>query len=260
MAFYRCLFALAAAYNLAFGIWAGFAPQSFFTLFALEPPRYPAIWQCLGMVVGVYALAYAYGAWSPDRGDVFIAIGLIGKVLGPAGWLVAVAREELPPRTFPLILANDLIWWFPFLFYLLRHHPACSRIVTALVVAVHILACAALLLAAGGTEIEPEMQARQRWVTEHTPLWATTWLLWTVSSLSLLAFVVIWSRDLIRRGVSRPWVVSASLLVAVGVPCDLVGETINIPCATRREQSVAEFTHAARRYTLWSAATANGLY
>ena len=34
---------------------------------------------------------------------------------------MSVTAGELPPQTFPLILANDLIWWFPLLAYLLRN-------------------------------------------------------------------------------------------------------------------------------------------
>src|SRR5947209_6621286 len=124
MCVYRTLFALAALYNTAFGLWAGFFPRSFFALFDLEPPRYPSIWACLGMVVGVYAIAYAWVAWKPGEGTLLVFIGLLGKVLGPLGWLATVASGELPPRTFPLVLANDLVWWFPFLFYLLRGLPA----------------------------------------------------------------------------------------------------------------------------------------
>src|SRR5678816_605244 len=54
--FYRVFFALAAAYNVAFAVWTIVWPRAFFDLFGMDPPRYPAIWQCLGMVVGVYAL------------------------------------------------------------------------------------------------------------------------------------------------------------------------------------------------------------
>jgi len=116
--FYRLTFALAAVYNVAFGLWAGLWPHAFFELFRLEPPRYPSLWACLGMVVGVYGLGYAYAARRLDAARPFIAIGLLGKVLGPAGWVVAVTRGELPLRTFPLIALNDVIWWVPFALFL----------------------------------------------------------------------------------------------------------------------------------------------
>jgi len=44
---YRLTFALAAVYNVAFGLWAGLWPHAFFELFELEPPRYPSLWACL---------------------------------------------------------------------------------------------------------------------------------------------------------------------------------------------------------------------
>jgi hypothetical protein len=50
---------------------------------------------------------------------VLAAVGLLGKILGPAGWLLTVYRGELPARTFPLILCNDLVWWLPFGWYLI---------------------------------------------------------------------------------------------------------------------------------------------
>lgn len=118
--FYRVVFWLAAAYNVAFGLWAGCWPRAFFDLFALEAPRYPSLWACLGMVVGVYGLGYAYAARRLDAARPFIAIGLLGKVLGPVGWVATVARGELPIRTFPLVLLNDLIWWVPFALFLLE--------------------------------------------------------------------------------------------------------------------------------------------
>jgi hypothetical protein len=185
---YRFLFGLAAAYNLAFGLWAGFFPQSFFTLFRLEPTNYPSLWACLGMVVGVYALAYAYVAWKPERGDVLIWIGLIGKVLGPLGWIKTVWEGGLPPRTFPLILLNDLIWWFPFLLYLLRNHRHRAKILTVLLVLVHLIACFGAILARSGTEVSPSLADRHLWVLRSVPLWTTVWMAWVVSSLSLLAF------------------------------------------------------------------------
>src|SRR6478672_2697089 len=73
---YRLIFTAAAAYNIAFGLWAALFPRAFFTTFDLEPVSYPAIWACLGMVVGLYGVGYGYAAWRLDRAFPFIAIGL----------------------------------------------------------------------------------------------------------------------------------------------------------------------------------------
>ena len=77
--FFRIIFVLAGCYNLAFGLWAALWPLQFFSLFALCPPRYPAIWACLGMVVGLYGLLYLHAAWKPENGWPIIAVGLLGK-------------------------------------------------------------------------------------------------------------------------------------------------------------------------------------
>ena len=45
---YRLAFAAAAAYNIAFGLWALLFPNAFFDVFDLAPPRYPAIWARAG--------------------------------------------------------------------------------------------------------------------------------------------------------------------------------------------------------------------
>src|SRR5260221_12665805 len=117
---YRVIFAVAGAYNIALGAWAVLLPRAFFDLFALEQPRYPAIWQTLGMVLGLYGLLYLYAAYRIDRAAPIIAVGLLGKSCGPIGWLLTVSSGELPLRTFPLIAFGDLVWWIPFALFLAR--------------------------------------------------------------------------------------------------------------------------------------------
>jgi hypothetical protein len=257
---YRAIFGLAALYNVAFGLWAGLWPGAFFQVFRLEPPRYPSIWACVGMVVGVYALAYAAAARRPEEGDLLIGIGLLGKVLGPAGWLMAVGHGELPPRTFPLILANDLVWWFPFLFYLLRGLPARRTVIAWVSVGVHIAASVGLLAAAGGTEVEPAPAQRLLWIVGNAPLWTRTWLCWALASMSLLALCTAWTARLLELGAPRAWAVGACLVCALGVAIDLAGETLNLVWPLQPERTVAEFVWGARVYAFMSVATANGLY
>ena len=260
MNWHRMILLAAAVYNCAFGVWAGFFPASFFRLFDLAAPRYPSIWACLGMVVGLYGVAYAHVAWRPERGGVIVWIGLAGKVLGPIGWLIAVGHGELPPRTFPIILANDLIWWFPFLFYLLRDVPQRRPIIAWACVTLHLGACTGLLVVRGGTEVEPDIAARAAWVLEWAPVWTATWVAWALSSLSLLAFLITWSQRLVERGAARAAVAGCCLVCAVGLAFDLSGEAVNIVRLTRPGQSVAEFARGARLYAVLGAGVANGLY
>ena len=229
---YRILFLLAALYNVAFGIWAGLFPLAFFSTFDLEVPRYPSIWSCVGMVVGLYGILYAYVAWKPEQGNWIATVGLVGKILGPCGWLMSVTAGELPPRTFPLILANDLIWWFPLLAYLLRNASWRRAAIAWTAVAIHLTACFALLACSGGTEANPDPVARFEWVQGHAPRWTMLWLLWTASSLSLPAFCIAWCAALRERGAKMNWLAAGCAIVIAGVPFDLSGEFLMITRAT----------------------------
>jgi hypothetical protein len=104
----------AAIYNLAWGGLVVLFPLAPFRWAALPLPNYPEIWQCLGMVIGVYGVAYALAARDPLRHWPIVFVGLLGKVLGPIGFLLAALDGRLPWRAGWTILTNDLIWWLPF--------------------------------------------------------------------------------------------------------------------------------------------------
>src|SRR5262245_56806983 len=116
---FRIAFAVAGIYNLAFGLWAGFWPLAFFQRFEIAPPRYPGIWECLGMVVGVYGLLYLHAAWKLETAWPIIAVGLLGKVLGPIGMAMSIG-DDWPRRLGMLCIYNDLIWRLPFGLFLIR--------------------------------------------------------------------------------------------------------------------------------------------
>lgn len=120
----RALWA-AAAYNVAFGAWAVLWPEHWFELGGMRVPDQLFVWQCVGMIVGVYGVGYALAAPRPLRHWPIVLVGLLGKVLGPIGFADAALRGELPWRAGWLILSNDLIWWLPFgamLVLARRHH------------------------------------------------------------------------------------------------------------------------------------------
>ena len=115
----------AAVYNLAFGAWAVLLPSQWFELGGMEVPEQLFVWQCVGMIVGVYGVGYACAAGRPLRHWPIVLVGMLGKVLGPIGFVDAAIRGEVPWRSGWLILTNDLIWWVPFGWMLLlawRHH------------------------------------------------------------------------------------------------------------------------------------------
>ena len=104
----------AAAYNLLWGIWVVFFPSQAFTLFGMESPRYLELWQCIGMIVGVYGIGYAVAAFDPYRHWPIVLVGLLGKIFGPIGFIIATIQGTLPVAMGATILTNDLIWWWPF--------------------------------------------------------------------------------------------------------------------------------------------------
>lgn len=104
----------AAVYNLAWGTAVVLLPTPLFQFAGLEPPNYPSIVQCLGMVIGVYGIGYGLAARDPVTHWPVILVGLLGKILGPIGFVWTAAHGELPWSVGVMLLANDLVWWIPF--------------------------------------------------------------------------------------------------------------------------------------------------
>lgn len=104
----------AAAYNMVWGGAAIFFPQSFFRFAGMPPPNYPELWQCIGMMVGVFGIGYAIASKDPLRHWPIVLVGLIGKVFGPLGFLISALHGDLPWKFGWVIMMNDLIWWLPF--------------------------------------------------------------------------------------------------------------------------------------------------
>lgn len=105
---------LAAAYNLVWGTWVVLLPNAYFDWAGMARPTYPEIWQCVGMIVGVYGIGYAIAAFDPLRHWPIVLVGLMGKVLGPIGFTKALSDGSFTPKAGLNILTNDLIWWVPF--------------------------------------------------------------------------------------------------------------------------------------------------
>lgn len=104
----------AGLYNVVWGALVILAPNALFDLFDMPRPNYPEIWQCVGMIVGVYGVGYWIAASDSRRHWPIVLVGLLGKVLGPLGFAAALARGVFPPQFGLTILTNDLVWWIPF--------------------------------------------------------------------------------------------------------------------------------------------------
>ena len=116
--FHRAVFAAAGLYNIAWGIWSAADPQWLFRLTGMPLANHPAIFACLGMVVGLYGILYFEVARVPERGWLIAAVGLAGKTLGPIGMFWMIYTGAWPRSAWVLCLTNDLIWWIPFGLYL----------------------------------------------------------------------------------------------------------------------------------------------
>lgn len=124
---HRVVFCLAGIYNIAWGLHAVADPNALFRFAGMPAARYPEVWACLGMVIGLYGVVYLEIARRPEHGFVHAAVGLLGKVIGPIGWIGLVMGGRWPLTTVVLIISNDLVWWYPFGRYLRDAWPGFRR-------------------------------------------------------------------------------------------------------------------------------------
>ena len=103
----------AAIYNLFWGALVSLYPQ--IILFGNAPAVYLLILiRCIGMLVGVYGIAYYFASKDPVRYWPLILVGLTGKVLGPIGAVYYVMNNLMPAGFLWVNVFNDLIWLLPF--------------------------------------------------------------------------------------------------------------------------------------------------
>lgn len=113
--FFRITLKAAAIYNLLWGAFIVLFPNAIFDFAGL--PRmvnYIGIWQCVGMIVGVYGIGYWIAAGDPQRHWPIVLVGFLGKILGPIGFIDAYMNGVFNLKFGLTIISNDLIWWIPF--------------------------------------------------------------------------------------------------------------------------------------------------
>jgi small multidrug resistance pump len=111
---------VAGIYNLAWGAVVMAWPHWWFDVSGAERLNFPEIWQCVGMIVGVYGIGYLAAATDPHHHWPIVLVGLLGKILGPVGFLNSLANGRFPLLFGATILTNDLLWWIPFSLILWR--------------------------------------------------------------------------------------------------------------------------------------------
>lgn len=127
----RTTLILAGIYNLLWGSWVVLAPTHAFTWSGMQWPDQPLVyvqlWQCIGMIVGVYGIGYLAAASDPRRHWPIVLVGLLGKIFGPIGYVQGAWLGQVPWSAGRIILFNDLIWWLPFGLILLHAYRQRSR-------------------------------------------------------------------------------------------------------------------------------------
>ncbi|MBV6646701.1 MAG: alkyl hydroperoxide reductase [Cyclobacteriaceae bacterium] len=113
---------VAGVYNLFWGAWVILLPNHFFELTEMEPLNHPMIWQGMGMVIGLYGLGYWWASYDPIRHWPIVAIGLLGKLFGPVGFVFNYFTGQTPISFGFMLITNDLIWWLPFFLILRKVH------------------------------------------------------------------------------------------------------------------------------------------
>lgn len=121
----------AAAYNLLWGAFVVLFPSAMFRWLDMPLPNYPQLWQCIGMIVGVYGIGYAIAAFDPARHWPIVLVGFLGKIFGPLGMAQALWTGALPWAFAINCVTNDLVWWAPFALILKyaweQHRPDSGR-------------------------------------------------------------------------------------------------------------------------------------
>lgn len=102
----------AGVYNLAWGALVVLAPQTTLGWTGLDAQgtHALALWQCIGMIVGVYGVGYWIAASNPLVHWPVVLVGFLGKLFGPIGALFGWMSGTLPASMLLTNVANDFVW------------------------------------------------------------------------------------------------------------------------------------------------------
>jgi small multidrug resistance pump len=110
----------AGAYNLIWGAVCCLTPSWQLELMGIQTSDIVILlWQCIGMIVGVYGIGYIIAAIDPKTHWPIILVGLLGKILGVSGMIWYIIQGTVPLEFGLTCCLNDLIW-IPAFYRLLR--------------------------------------------------------------------------------------------------------------------------------------------
>lgn len=105
---------IAGLYNFIWGALIILFPHALFDFAGLPRMNYPGVWQCVGMIVGVYGIGYWVAASDHVRHWPIVLVGFLGKIFGPIGFIQSLYLGVFNLKFGLTIITNDLIWWIPF--------------------------------------------------------------------------------------------------------------------------------------------------
>lgn len=112
---------LGGIHSIVWGLGIILMPGPASAIYGLSaPPHDLFLWQGTGLVIVLFGTGYLIAASSPFHHWAVVLIGLLAKVLGPIGMLVAVLRGEVSANVLWLLPVNDVIWWIPFSIIVVR--------------------------------------------------------------------------------------------------------------------------------------------
>ena len=112
---------LSGIHSIIWGCFIVLLPAAAAEMYGLtETPHDLFLWQGTGLVLVLFGSGYTIAASNPYQHWVVVLIGLLAKVLGPIGILVAVLRGEISTDVLWLLPVNDVIWWVPFWVIVIR--------------------------------------------------------------------------------------------------------------------------------------------
>ena len=115
----------AGIYNLVWGILSIAIPTLQLDILGIPTSDIVVIlWQCIGMIVGVYGIAYIIAATDPNTHWPVVLVGLLGKIFGVMGMLFYIANGTIPVEFGLTCCLNDLFWIPAFASILSKRNPA----------------------------------------------------------------------------------------------------------------------------------------
>jgi small multidrug resistance pump len=114
----------AALYNIVWGVFFVFFPNVIFNILAIPVPNYIELWQCFGLVLGLFGIGYFIASFSPITHWLIVFVGFLCNVFGAILFLKAYIFGSLPLNFFSLVLLIDVLWILPFYYFLLYAYEA----------------------------------------------------------------------------------------------------------------------------------------